>query len=92
MIEYCYPECTTSVITSLAIFKKHYPHYRARDIEWVQPFRQDESWADFLSNSVKPFVVPLSSFMLRKNLKEGGWALGESVSHTQPSLPQKVSP
>jgi lanosterol synthase len=33
MIEYCYPECTTSVITSLAIFRKHYPQYRAHDIE-----------------------------------------------------------
>ena len=33
MIEYCYPECTTSVITSLAIFRKHYPQYRTRDIE-----------------------------------------------------------
>ncbi|GLB41717.1 putative terpene cyclase mutase family protein [Lyophyllum shimeji] len=33
MIEYCYPECTTSVITSLAIFRKHYPHYRVNDID-----------------------------------------------------------
>ncbi|KAF8629085.1 hypothetical protein AX15_003578 [Amanita polypyramis BW_CC] len=33
MIEYDYPECTTSVITSLAIFRKHYPHYRSQDIE-----------------------------------------------------------
>ncbi|KAF8889368.1 terpenoid cyclases/protein prenyltransferase alpha-alpha toroid, partial [Infundibulicybe gibba] len=33
MTEYCYPECTTSVITSLAIFRKHYPHYRSDDIE-----------------------------------------------------------
>lgn len=33
MIEYDYPECTTSVITSLAIFRKHYPHYRTADIE-----------------------------------------------------------
>ncbi|KAJ7224460.1 terpenoid cyclases/protein prenyltransferase alpha-alpha toroid [Mycena pura] len=32
MIEYCYPECTTSVITSLSIFRKHYPNYRAADI------------------------------------------------------------
>ncbi|KAJ7880320.1 terpenoid cyclases/protein prenyltransferase alpha-alpha toroid [Mycena olivaceomarginata] len=32
MIEYCYPECTTSVITSLSIFRKHYPDYRAADI------------------------------------------------------------
>jgi len=33
MIEYCYPECTTSVITSLSIFRKHFPDYRVRDIE-----------------------------------------------------------
>ncbi|KAF5345689.1 hypothetical protein D9758_013074 [Tetrapyrgos nigripes] len=33
MTEYCYPECTTSVITSLSIFRKHIPHYRSKDIE-----------------------------------------------------------
>ncbi|KAF8801318.1 terpene synthase [Phlegmacium glaucopus] len=33
MIEYCYPECTTSVITALSIFRKHFPDYRARDID-----------------------------------------------------------
>ncbi|KAF8159807.1 terpenoid cyclases/protein prenyltransferase alpha-alpha toroid [Crassisporium funariophilum] len=33
MIEYCYPECTTSVITSLAIFRKYFPDYRTRDID-----------------------------------------------------------
>ncbi|KAF9477756.1 terpene synthase [Pholiota conissans] len=33
MTEYCYPECTTSTITSLAIFRKHYPDYRAQDID-----------------------------------------------------------
>ena len=33
MIEYCYPECTTSVITALSIFRKHYPDYRAADIQ-----------------------------------------------------------
>ncbi|EIW79190.1 terpene synthase [Coniophora puteana RWD-64-598 SS2] len=33
MIEFCYPECTTSVITSLSIFRKHYPAYRAAEIE-----------------------------------------------------------
>ena len=32
MTEFNYPECTTSVITALAIFRKHYPHYRAADI------------------------------------------------------------
>jgi hypothetical protein len=35
MVEYCYPECTTSVITSLAIFRKHFPDYRAVDIEYA---------------------------------------------------------
>lgn len=38
MIEYCYPECTTSVITSLAIFRKHYPRYRSTDIACVLLF------------------------------------------------------
>jgi lanosterol synthase len=32
MIEYEYPECTTSVITSLSIFRKHYPSYRVKEI------------------------------------------------------------
>lgn len=33
MTEFNYPECTTSVITALAIFRKHYPHYRPTDIQ-----------------------------------------------------------
>ncbi|KAH9479645.1 Lanosterol synthase [Psilocybe cubensis] len=33
MIEYNYPECTTSVITALAIFRKHFPDYRKDDIQ-----------------------------------------------------------
>lgn len=37
MIDYNYAECTTSVITSLSIFRKHYPHYRASEIEYVSP-------------------------------------------------------
>ncbi|KAF5383417.1 hypothetical protein D9757_006167 [Collybiopsis confluens] len=32
MIEFCYPECTTSVITSLSIFRKYHPDYRSKDI------------------------------------------------------------
>ncbi|KAI0675601.1 lanosterol synthase [Trametes maxima] len=35
MTEFNYPECTTSVITALSIFKKHNSEYRARDIERV---------------------------------------------------------
>jgi len=37
MIECNYPECTTSAITALAIFRKHFPDYRTADIEYVAP-------------------------------------------------------
>ena len=33
MIEHNYPECTTSVLTALAIFRKYHPDYRAVEIE-----------------------------------------------------------
>lgn len=33
MREYEYPECTTSVVTALAIFRNKYPDYRSGDIE-----------------------------------------------------------
>ncbi|TIA87278.1 hypothetical protein E3P81_03998 [Wallemia ichthyophaga] len=33
MVEYSYPECTTSVVTALSLFKKHQPDYRREDIE-----------------------------------------------------------
>lgn len=38
MIEHSYPECTTSVITALSIFRKYYPKYRSADIEWAAVF------------------------------------------------------
>lgn len=38
MIEYNYPECTTSVLTALSIFKSYYPDYRRGDIEYVFRF------------------------------------------------------
>jgi lanosterol synthase len=33
MTEFEYPECTTSVVTALAIFKKRYPTYRNQEID-----------------------------------------------------------
>ncbi|KAJ1535405.1 Lanosterol synthase (Oxidosqualene--lanosterol cyclase), partial [Cladochytrium tenue] len=33
MVEYSYPECTTSVVLALTHFKHHYPEYRAVDIK-----------------------------------------------------------
>ncbi|KIK73942.1 hypothetical protein PAXRUDRAFT_836113, partial [Paxillus rubicundulus Ve08.2h10] len=35
MTDLCYPECTTSVITSLSVFRGHYPNYRSTEIEYA---------------------------------------------------------
>lgn len=32
MIEYSYPECTTAVLTSLALFHQHFPGYRSKEV------------------------------------------------------------
>lgn len=53
MIEYDYPECTTACVTTLTLFNKHYPDYRAEDIkrfttravDWIRTNqRADGSW------------------------------------------------
>ena len=53
MVEYEYPECTTAVVTALALFRKHQPEYRAAEIEtcvnravsWIRSNqRPDGSW------------------------------------------------
>jgi lanosterol synthase len=36
MVEYDYPECTTAVVTVLSLFQKHYPNYRAGDIQRIK--------------------------------------------------------
>lgn len=33
MVEYSYPECTTAVLTSLALFRRYFPDHRASEIE-----------------------------------------------------------
>jgi lanosterol synthase len=33
MVEYSYPECTTAVLTSLSLFRRHFPDYRPEDIQ-----------------------------------------------------------
>lgn len=72
MTEYCYPECTTSVITSLAIFRKHYPHYRARDIELVPFLRFVESFLCFVlfySQTLQHAI----KYLHDSQTPEGGW-------------------
>ncbi|KAI1494091.1 terpenoid cyclases/protein prenyltransferase alpha-alpha toroid [Biscogniauxia mediterranea] len=53
MIEYDYVECTTAVVTALSLFQKHWPDYRAKEIEafvgravsWIKTAQQpDGSW------------------------------------------------
>lgn len=34
MIEHSYPECTTSVITALSIFRRHHPQHRPHEIKY----------------------------------------------------------
>jgi squalene cyclase len=35
MTEYDYPECTTSVLSALAMFTKRFPDYRSAEIRYV---------------------------------------------------------
>ncbi|KAJ5710308.1 hypothetical protein N7488_004464 [Penicillium malachiteum] len=35
MVEYSYPECTTAVVTALALFRRHFPSYRSAEIHRV---------------------------------------------------------
>ncbi|KDQ19186.1 hypothetical protein BOTBODRAFT_63287 [Botryobasidium botryosum FD-172 SS1] len=49
MIEYAYPECTTSVVTALSIFKKHYPNYRRAEID-----RTTKDAISFLHSAQRP--------------------------------------
>ncbi|KAI6044261.1 terpenoid cyclases/protein prenyltransferase alpha-alpha toroid [Pisolithus marmoratus] len=91
MIEFCYPECTTSVITALSIFRKHYPSYRSADIEnrnggWVG------SWGICFTYAAQFALESLSlvgenysnsssvqracRFLLSHQREDGGW--GES--------------
>jgi len=53
MVEYDYPECTTSCVTAVHLFSKAYPDYRRKDIEifmeraveWIRTNqRADGSW------------------------------------------------
>ena len=53
MIEYDYPECTTSCVTALALFNRHWLDYRAKEIDlfikratsWIKlNQRIDGSW------------------------------------------------
>lgn len=42
MVEYLYPECTTAAVTTLSLFRKHWPDYRSKEIE--QFIKRAVSW------------------------------------------------
>ncbi|KAM4066576.1 prenyltransferase and squalene oxidase repeat domain-containing protein [Hirsutella rhossiliensis] len=53
MVEYDYPECTTACVTALSLFTKHWPDYRAKEIQlfvrratnWIKTNQKpDGSW------------------------------------------------
>lgn len=58
MVEYLYPECTTAAVTTLSLFQKHWPEYRAKEVStfieravrWIKTAQYDHggwygSWA-----------------------------------------------
>ncbi|KAM5349570.1 hypothetical protein ACJ41O_006075 [Fusarium nematophilum] len=53
MVEYDYPECTSSCVTALALFRQHWPQYRSKEVDtfirrgisWIKgDQRLDGSW------------------------------------------------
>ena len=71
MIECCYPECTTSVVTSLALFRQHIPDYRSKDIEYVFV---GSSFSDRLTIFFSRRALQLAvKYIHNTQTSEGGW-------------------
>lgn len=59
MVEYDYPECTTSCVTALSLFRKHWPDYRGDDIDLF--IRRATNW------------IRGSSLHITRGAGYGGW-------------------
>lgn len=70
MIEHSYPECTTSVITALSIFRKHYPTYRKADIQYV--VRRREYALILIHGKGGRSMVQSSTFTLLRSRRGAG--------------------
>lgn len=70
MIEYCYPECTTSVITALSVFRKHYPEYRGADIEYAWLF---SCCCSYLLYSYRRTICNAIDYLHKAQKPGGGW-------------------
>jgi lanosterol synthase len=69
MIEYLYPECTTSVITSLATFRQIYPEYRADDIQSVNALWCSTLLLIFYRRTIQGAI----KYLHESQKPEGGW-------------------
>lgn len=83
MTEYCYPECTTSVITCLATFKKHYPHYRPKDIEYVSLENHMFAEADHLQRVTTKNAI---SYLRHAQKPVGGWVGSWGICFTYATM------
>ena len=83
MLDYPCPECTTSVITALSMFKKHFPDYRVLDIEYVVMLLVFfSSITNLIAFLVARSKVLLSSSTRLKDLMEAGLGRGAFASPT----------
>lgn len=106
MTEYCYPECTTSVITALAIFRKHFPDYRTADIEYALSLFlftsvRADCWSHPLPSPPSPLFVLFSGAQSKalcatctthKLRGEAGSVRGASASRTRRNSRSRVCP
>ncbi|TAQ85744.1 hypothetical protein B7494_g5930 [Chlorociboria aeruginascens] len=76
MVEYSYPECSTAVLTSLSLFRKHYPKYRSQDIQFtIDKVEKYIIKAQFKDGSCRndERVRKACEFLVDKQMEDGGW-------------------
>ena len=72
MVEYSYVECTTSVVTALAIFRKYYPKYRRDDMEYVHITALLQTF--LLTGTLNSRTIKRAiQYIKNKQLPHGGW-------------------
>lgn len=81
MTEFEYPECTTSVITSLAIFRKHHPDYRSSDIGYVLPPAYC-LFAYLLLHLHRATIQKAVQYLHNAQCPEGGWFGSWAICYT----------
>jgi lanosterol synthase len=75
MVEYAYPECTTSVITCLATFRKKYPEYRADDIESVNVLCYSTLLLLLCRRTIQGAITYLHAAQKPEGVWHGSWGI-----------------